>query len=370
MNLFDRIAWAAPALLPLTFLSGCGTPGAPQPPSLNLPDTVSDLAATRTGNQVTLIWTMPKRNTDKTILKAGVTARICRREGTGSCYTAGVDQSVVPGKTSTYTETLSGPLASGEPRPVSYFVELLNKKNRSAGLSNAAEVLLGTAPAAVEGLKAEVRKQGVVLSWAPDSEKAAVRLQRKLLTPPPPRSRSESQPKSQQGPLAPAPEPINQSLLVETGTEQGRAIDSTAHVDETYQYRAQRVVRIEVNGRILELPGEASAPIDVDVKDVFPPAVPAGLVAVASAGGEGTGPSIDLNWQPDTDADLAGYIVYRRENGGQWQRVSPATPAIEPAFHDTQVQPGHTYSYAVSALGKGGHESERSAEAEETVPQP
>ncbi len=161
-----------------------------------------------------------------------------------------------------------------------------------------------------------------------------------------------------------------QSLLVETGTEQGRAIDSTAHFDETYEYRAQRVVRIELNGKTLELPGEISAPIDVDVKDVFPPAVPSGLAAVASATGDGTGPSIDLNWQPNTEADLAGYIVYRREEGGAWLRVSPATPAIEPAFHDTQVQPGHTYRYAVSAVDKGGHESERSAEAEETVPQP
>ena len=370
MNLFDRIAWAAPALMLVASLSGCGTPGAPQPPSLNLPDTVTDLAATRSGNQVTLTWKMPRRNTDKTLLKAGVTARICRREGTGACFTAGVDQSVAAGGSATYTDTLSGPLASGEPRPVSYFVELLNKKNKSAGLSNAATILLGTAPGAVEGLKAEVRRQGVVLSWEPDSERAAVRLDRKLLTPPPPRSQSQSQPKSQQGPLAPAPEPIDQSLLVEMGTEQGRAIDSTARFDETYEYRAQRVVRIELDGKTLELPGEVSAPIDVDVKDVFPPSVPTGLVAVASAGSEGRGSSIDLNWQPDTDADLAGYIVYRRENGGEWQRVSPLTPAIEPAFHDPQVQPGHSYRYAVSAVGKSGHESERSAEAEETVPQP
>lgn len=365
MNLFDRKAWA-PALLLCTLLAGCGTPGAPQPPSLNLPDTVTDLAATRNGNQVTLTWTMPKRNTDKTILKAHVMARICRRESTGSCFTAGVDQSVVAGKPASYTDTLSGSLASGEPRPVSYFVELLNKKDRSAGVSNPATVLLGAAPGAVEGLKAEVRKQGVVLSWTPDNEKAAVRLERKLLTP----ATAKSQSKSEQGPLAPSPEPMKQSLLVETGTEHGRAIDSNAHFDETYEYRAQRVVRIELDGKTLELPGEVSAPIDVDVKNVFPPAVPTGLAAVASVGANGTGPSIDVNWQPNTEADLAGYIVYRREEGGAWQRVSPATPAIEPAFHDTQVQRGHTYRYAVSAVGKNGHESERSAEAEETVPQP
>jgi hypothetical protein len=273
---------------------------------------------------------------------------------------------VEPGKPASYTVTLPGPLAAGEPRPISYFVELLNKKDRSAGQSNAATVLAGKAPGAIEGLRAEVRKQGVVLNWTPDNEKAVVRLDRKLRTSP----SEKSQPKSEQGPLAPEPEPVNLTLLVEAGTEQGRAIDKTAHFNESYEYRAQRVVRIDVNGKTLELAGEVSPPIDVDVKNVFPPAVPAGLAAVASAGGDGLGPSIDLNWQPDAEPDLVGYIVYRREDGGAWQRISPATPAIEPAFHDAQVQAGHTYRYAVSAVDKIGHESERSAEAEETVPQP
>ena len=169
--------------------------------------------------------------------------------------------------------------------------------------------------------------------------------------------------------MAPAPEAINQSMLVEAGVAQGRALDQTAHFSESYEYRAQRVARVDVNGETLELAGELSAPIDVDVKDVFPPAVPTGVAAVANAGEQGQGPAIDLNWQPNTETDLAGYIVYRREGGGAWQRISPATPSIEPAFHDAQVLAGHSYQYAVSAVDKGGHESERSEVAEETVPQ-
>ena len=35
-------------------LAGCGAPGAPQPPSLQLPSPVADLAATRKGDKVTL----------------------------------------------------------------------------------------------------------------------------------------------------------------------------------------------------------------------------------------------------------------------------------------------------------------------------
>ena len=43
---------------------------------------------------------------------------------------------------------------------------------------------------------------------------------------------------------------------------------------------------------------------------------------------------------------------------------------VAPAFHDTHVLPGHTYIYAVSAVDQGGHESGRSADAQETVPNP
>jgi len=359
---FERKAWGVLAVVACAFLSGCGTPGAPQPPSLNLADPVQDLSAVRTGNQVALSWTNPKRNTDKTALKADVATRICRREGSGTCNPVGADLMIAPGKPGNYTDTLPGSLASGEARPVVYFVELRNKKGRSAGLSNAATVLVGEAPRPVEGLKGEVRKQGIVLSWTADGENAAVRLQRKLLTPP--------ATKAQQGPLAPAPEAINETLLVEEGTAQGRALDKMIRFGESYAYRAQRIRRVDVNGKMLELAGELSQPIDVDARDVFPPEVPAGLAAVAAAGENGAGPAIDLSWQPDTEADLAGYVVYRREGDGEWQRISAATPGIEPAFHDAHVQPGHTYEYAVSAVGKDGHESNRSAEAQETVPQP
>ena len=358
---FERKGWAALAVVSCAFLSACGTPGAPQPPSLNLADPVTDLSAIRTGNQVTLTWTMPKRNTDKTPTKGNVATRVCRREGTGACNQVGTDVMVAPGGTGSYTDTLAGTLTSGDARPVSYSVELRNKKGRSAGLSNAASVLAGEAPRPVAGLKAEVRKQGVVLSWTADGESAAVRLQRRLLTPP--------ATKAQQGPLAPPPEAIHETLLVDSGAQQGRAMDTTVRFGESYEYRAQRVTRVNVDGKTLELAGELSAPVDVEAKDVFPPNVPLGLVAVAAAGENGAGPAIDLSWQPNTDSDLAGYVVYRREGDGGWQRVSPATPVVEPAFHDPQVQPGHTYRYAVSAVDNGGHESARSAEAQETVPQ-
>jgi hypothetical protein len=322
---------------------------------------VEDLAAIRTGDRVVLTWTNPKRNTDKTVLKADVVARLCRREGSGPCNQVGTDLSVAPGKAGSCTDALPGSLKIGDARPVIYFVELRNKKGRSAGPSNSATVLAGEAPRPIEGFKIEVRKQGVVLHWTADGETAPVRLERKLLTPP--------ATKTKQGPLAPAPEAINQTLVVEDGAAQGRAMDTTVRFGQSYAYRAQRVSRVDVEGKTLELAGELSAPVDVDVKNLFPPDVPEGLAAVATAAENGAGPAIDLSWQADLDPGLAGYLVYRREGDGEWQRVSPATPAIASAYHDAGVETGHTYRYAVSAVDKNGRESARSAEAEETVPQ-
>jgi hypothetical protein len=223
-------------------------------------------------------------------------------------------------------------------------------------------VLVGEAPRPVEGLKANVRKQGVVLSWTTDGESAPVRLDRRLLTAP--------AANTEHGLLAQAPEAIKATLLVEEGVAEGRAIDTTIRMGQSYEYRAQRVRRVDVEGKTLELAGELSQPIDVDAKDTFPPEVPTGLAAVAAAAADGSEPAIDLSWQPGSEADLAGYVVYRREGDEEWRRISPATPGIEPAFHDVQVQPGHTYQYAVSAVGKDGRESNRSAETQETVPQP
>ena len=351
----------------LAVLSGCGTPGAPQPPSLNLPDRVADLSATRAGNEVSLTWTMPKRNTDKLPLKDKIDVNVCRREGgsdsTSVCVAAGKLQ-LSPLADGTFSETLPEPLAGGAPRLLSYFVELKNRNGRSAGLSNAATLLAGQAPPPVTGFAAEVRKTGIILRWNPAYPAASIRLHRKLLTTPPAKPRT--------GPLPATPQPVEQNLLVDAAANvaPSQALDKNIAFGNTYEYSVQRVVRVPVDGNPLELEGELSPPIRVEALDVFPPAVPVELAAVATAAdpSSGTPASIDLSWQPNTEPDLAGYEVYRREDLMPWQRISGDQPVIGPAFHDAHVLPGHTYRYGVNAVDTRGHESGRSAEASDTVP--
>jgi hypothetical protein len=369
-----KMGWAAnaaamtAALGTVLSLAGCGMPAAPLPPSLELPDRVSDLSAVRAGNQVALTWSMPRRDTDKVLLKGNVTVRICRNESAAGCSAAATVQ-FAPETAGAFTDTLPPALAEGAPRVITYFVELDNHKGRTAGISNSAQILTGEAPAAVDGLAAEMRRDGVLLHWTPappNLTPVAVRLVRKLVSAPAPATS-----RSAEGPLAPRPEPAERNLLVEPASHLDRALDSSIQFGDTYEYRAQRVARVIVNGKTLDLAGPLSSPVRIEAVNTFPPAVPRGLAAVATAGAEGTGPEIDLNWQPNTEADLAGYVVYRRETAApesNWQRISPAQPVEAPGFHDANVQPGHTYRYAVSAVDQQGHESERSPEAEETVP--
>jgi len=372
MNWVRKCGWSAGTLALGAALTGCGMPGAPLPPSLDLAVPVTNLAATRAGDQVSLTWTMPKKNTDKLLLKGNQPVHVCRREGaTGPCNPV-VDLQLPPEAEGAFFEKLSPEFTSGAPRALAYFVEIKNDKGRSAGLSNAAMVLAGEAPGPVTGLDAEVSKAGVKLRWTAATQEAtpaAIRLHRKLLTPPP--SKKEVQ---QQGPLAPPAEPVEQTLFVDSGIQPGRspdrALDKDIHFGETYEYRAQRVVRVNVAGQTLELDSPLSPPVHLEALDVFPPAVPIGLAAVAIAAENGSEPAIDLSWQPDTEVDLAGYIVYRREGSGNWERISPAQAVVGPALRDSHVQAGHSYIYAVSAIDQGGHESARSAEAAETIAAP
>ena len=90
-----------------------------------------------------------------------------------------------------------------------------------------------------------------------------------------------------------------------------------------------------------------------------------GLQAVFSSVGQK--PFVDLTWAPNSETDVAGYNVFRRTAGGEWQKLNQK-PAQVPSFRDESVQPGTKYEYSVSAVDLRGNESPRSAPTTEEVP--
>ena len=143
-------------------------------------------------------------------------------------------------------------------------------------------------------------------------------------------------------------------------------LDQTAEWEKHYDYRATLVTVVAEPGKPgVEVEGDDTPVAQVFAHDAFPPAVPTGLQAVFS--GVGQAPFVDLVWSPDTEADLAGYNIFRHEAGGQPAKLN-SEPVKEPAFRDSNVQSGKKYFYSVSAVDERNNESAMSEEANEQVP--
>lgn len=90
-----------------------------------------------------------------------------------------------------------------------------------------------------------------------------------------------------------------------------------------------------------------------------PPVPPAGLVVTDP----GTGTSLELSWQPNTEPDLSGYNVYRSTTSGTGYTRINAGPVAGTRYTDTGLAAGTTYYYVVRAVDAAGQESGNSNEA-------
>lgn len=351
--------------------TGCGTPASPLPPTLNLPAPVSDLAARRAGDTVHLTFSVPQKTTDKLPVRGPMTAKLCRSVETGPCQPAGTLAIPSGQKTSAMDDNLPDALTQGPARLLTYKLLVLNRAGKSGQASGAAYAIAGVAPSPVAGFTAMPKRKGIVLSWQgvnlPDGFIGWVRFDRTRTAGP--ASQPATRDNSGNNPLTGhkvAAEPAEQVFRVaETAQElHPSAVDITAHTGESYRYVAQRIQEITLAGQTVEMASLPSAPAETAYRDVFPPPVPIGLVSAADTASK----AIDLDWTPDVDPGLAGYIVYRRAAGTDQtpERISPAgKPVITSEWNDTTALPGQRYAYSVSAIDVSGNESQRSTEIED-----
>jgi hypothetical protein len=379
MDLFCRCDRRAPSLLlgcaalvATLAAAGCASPGPPHAPSLQLPQPVRDLSATRIGDTVELHFTAPSSSTDKLPLRGTtVTGQFCRQLPHQPCIAVPSSKASIAlagAKDThdlvTWTDTLPSSLTQGAPQLLAYRVEFFSPANRSAGLSSPAFTATGPAPAPVEGLHAEGSHLGIVLQWDPSTSPGEVVLRRDDLAPAKPRH-----PEHAATPSHTSHSPAPSTVWLQTNdanVQQNRTLDTATLPDTPYRYSAQRRTTLHLGSHTLELRSDLSTPIDFTLLKIYPPPAPTGLTAAGYFSGTPQTFAIDLVWQPIDEAGLitplAGYNLYRQPLNTAAQPTAPRiqlnpSPILQPAFHDATANPNTLYRYSVTAIDAKGNES-------------
>lgn len=347
-------------LLIIATLTGCGVPGAPMPPSLDIPKFVGDLKAVRKGETVTLTWTTPTETTDGELIRKPGKLLVQR------ALTSGHDAelqfqtiSELPlepalkegrGEQATAKDTLTDALRSGGAEFAVYSVLAQGQNGKSFGLPNRVSVPLMQSLPAPHNVSAHLVSQGVMLKWEEalpqpslsQMEQFKFKIMRRL-----------------QG--------SNEAVLVKqvNASAYGGLVDNTIDWEKNYQYWITPVTQWQADNRNGEIEGDDSAVVDIFAHDSFPPAAPSGLQAVYSSAPPNS--FIDLTWTPNIENDLAGYNVYRHSANAAPVKINSELVKT-PRFPDPGIQPGTKYFYSVTAVDLRGNESGKSEETSETVP--
>jgi hypothetical protein len=351
-------------------LASCGSPGVPEPPSLELARPVRDLKAFRKGSQVHLTWSVSAETTDHQTFRHAGPTQICRSLGEALrvCGTP-IAEVATPVATSThnrrrkkssataaaqagYTDQLSAALESQSPTSeLSYAMSVLNSYGKSAGLSNQVQVPSAPTLPAPANLDAHLVAEGVRLIWSPvppPHEIPGLRFAYRVY-----RRDAATNRDSIAGEV-----PV-------TGETHPVFVDTNLVWEKIYDYHVTVVTFVEQANASQQVEGYDTASVRVDAHDIFPPAIPSGLQAAFS--GPDQKPFIDLVWNANAEPDFAGYNVYRHELNRAPVKINSELVKL-PAFRDSDVIAGQEYFYSVSAVDVRGNESPHSEEASETVP--
>ncbi len=380
------------ALAILLYAAGCASPGAPTARGPSVPAPIDDLAASQTGNRVLLTFALPQVSVGGAPLKHPPTIEIYRDfepaptpAGAQPAALAHpallvtipselVHRYVAQGQFR-YSDQLDASDFTIHPNPmVVYSVRTRISAKRLSLPSNIAELRIFPAAEPVTDLKGQVTPAAVVLSWSAP--------QRTPVGPVPSsityriyRAEAQNQSASPEGgansvPPAPLPgvppsPPALKTPLAKIGESVSPAFtDSHVEFGTAYIYSVRSV--LDYSGVAVE--SSDSNFVAITPRDIFPPAPPTGLIGVFVPVVANTPAHVDLSWAVSPEPDLAGYRVYRSEKDGVLGTPLDRELLPAPAFRDMNVVPGHTYTYAVTAVDRSGNESEPSAAVSVSVP--
>jgi hypothetical protein len=399
-------------LIALVFGSaGCGKKGPPLAPFVNVPSEATVAAPRRVGDDIYVTVTVPAQNIDgskpasvsrvevygATLLTPPARARFLQiAERVATIPVAPVPGPGVPpaagqqGAAQAAAVTIRDEISPQELEPLElpplpgaeaqnakavaappvkslrrfYMAIAFSERGISGPLSTLAELPLAPLPeppvairAANDATTATVTWEpaGGLLSWLLDHQTQPAERPPLDNLPRPVRTPSPSVPELPGGPttysvyreLAPDPLTIPAAAAVTWHTPPPPAVTNAPIAALSYSERIDLDERMRcytvrsVRGGV---EGVASPPACITPIDVYPPAAPTGINVVAADG------RITVIWDSNTETDLGGYIVLRREAGSA--TLLPITPAPigETRFVDRDVKPGVEYVYAVVAV--------------------
>jgi hypothetical protein len=348
--------------LALSTLLGCGVPGAPLPPSTDIPRFVGDLKAVRKGDTVTLMWTVPTETSDGELIRKPGKMLVQRALSSGASsdlrFQTISELTLHPtlkegrGEQATAKDILSNILNAGTADLAIYAVLAQGHNGKSFGLPNRVSIPLVPNLSPPQKVSASPVPTGIMIRWEESGSAQTT-------------SRSQTQyayklMRRLQG----AKDPVLVTQL-NPGDPAKSFIDTGIEWEKTYEYWIVSLTLWQDGNRKGAIEGEDSPVVDVLAHDSFPPANPSAVQAVFSAAPQNS--FIDITWTANTEPDLAGYNVYRRTGNESAAKINSELVKT-PRFPDPGVQPGKKYFYSVTAVDLRGNESGKSEEASEAVP--
>ena len=371
----------------LTF-AGCAAPGQPitrRPPA---PTPISDLSARQVGDSVSVTFTLPKQTVQGRPLTSPPHVDIYRQfvpapAATQSASLAPPSQQIVTippqtlqqyraGQPYSFLDVLSPADLSAHAGSEAVYMVRTRAANHDSANSNLVAVPIFPAPQAVTDLQGEVTRSAIILSWTPAATPQAAatlgpvsvryRIYRSsntsVATSTPPLSAVTK------GISAPATSiPFQQ--VAELSEPPYR--DTNFTFGQTYGYYVISVAQYAAAA----VESEASPPIEVTARDIFPPPAPTGLVAAVEPANGSTPAHVDLSWDISSAPNVAGYNIYRSTadtvSADRWDRLTSG-PLLTPAFRDIPTVSGKQYFYRVTVVDIFGNESAPSASVNVSLP--
>jgi len=314
------------------FTAGCGYIGQPMVPLANVPQRITDLAAVERGPVLIAHCTIPTFTTENNPIRKSV--QLDLRVGVGGSPFVPGDwanqaKPFSPFEFKDGTATFQIPAGDWTGKQVMIGVRAIAANGKRSDWSNFETLSVVAPPATPSAPAVEDTASGERITWTGAGDRFRV--------------------------LRKVGDEKDYSIVATVAGHEWT--DTAIEYGKSYSYMVQAVAGAG-SDKVAE--SDLSGATSKTPADKFPPAVPAGLRADRSGNG------VSLVWEPDSEADLAGYRIYRSEGHGAWQKLADTNTV--PSYSDTAAEHGKTYRYAVSAFDKTGNESDRSAAAEIAFP--